>query len=321
MSNLNEKIGQMGLVPVVVFNKVEDALPTAEAMIKGGLPLMEITLRTDAGLPSIKAIKDAFPEVVLGAGTVLSVEQAKASVEAGAEFIVSPGFNDDVVRWCIDNDILVTPGCVTPTEIEHALSFGLNVLKFFPASLYGGINGCKALYGPYRMIKFVPTGGVSLSNLSEYADKDYIHAIGGGWLASPADIAAGNFDKIAETIKESITILLGFELAHVGVNTDGKDSALTISEELDAMFGMGVKKGNSSSFVGSGFEIMNGQGIVGDNGHIAIKTNSIDRAIYYLEKRGYAINMLIKPAEKNGKKIAVYLEKQIGGFGIHLLQK
>jgi 2-dehydro-3-deoxyphosphogluconate aldolase/(4S)-4-hydroxy-2-oxoglutarate aldolase len=319
MSTTNEKIGQLGLVPVVVFDKVEDALPTAAAMIKGGLPIMEVTLRTEAGLPSIKAIKDAYPEIIMGAGTVLSVEQAKASVEAGAEFIVSPGFNDEVVSWCKENDILITPGCVTPTEIEHALSFGLNVLKFFPASLYGGINGCKALYGPYRMVKFVPTGGVSLSNLSDYADKNFVHAIGGGWLANPADIAAGNFDKITATIQQSIDVLLGFEVVHVGVNTDGKSTALAIADELDALFNMGVKNGNSSNFVGTGFEILNST-YIGDNGHIAIRTNSIDRALYYLEKRGYTFDMSTL-VEKNGKKIAVYLNKQIGGFGIHLLQK
>jgi 2-dehydro-3-deoxyphosphogluconate aldolase/(4S)-4-hydroxy-2-oxoglutarate aldolase len=209
---VSEKIGLLGLVPVIVFNNEEEALPTAKALIEAGLPIMEITLRTKQGLPAIKAIKEKYPEILMGAGTVLSVEQAKAAVDAGAEFIVSPGFNDDVVSWCIDNDIAVTPGCVTPTEIEHALKFGLNVLKFFPASIYGGIKGCKALYGPYRMIKFIPTGGVNLSTLSEYADKEFIHAIGGGWLCSGSDVASGNYTNITKTVKDSIDVLLGFEL-------------------------------------------------------------------------------------------------------------
>jgi 2-dehydro-3-deoxyphosphogluconate aldolase/(4S)-4-hydroxy-2-oxoglutarate aldolase len=148
----------------------------------------------------------------LGAGTVLSADQAKAAVDAGAQFIVSPGFNDEVVGWCIKNDVAVTPGCVTPTEIEHALSFGLNVLKFFPASIYGGIKGCKALYGPYRMVKFIPTGGVNLNTLAEYADKNYIHAIGGGWLCSSKDISNKDYESIKKTVKASIDILLGFEL-------------------------------------------------------------------------------------------------------------
>lgn len=212
---LSEKLGNIGLVPVVVFDKVEYALPTAKAMIEGGLPLMEVTLRTDAALESMKLIKENYPEIILGAGTVLSVEQAKAAVDAGCEFIVSPGFSDDVVQYCIDNDILVTPGCVTPTEIEHALRFGINIVKFFPASIYGGMKACKALHGPYRMVKFVPTGGVNLDNLSEYADKDFIHAIGGGWLCSTKDIAEENFENISQTIKQSIDVLLGFELDKV----------------------------------------------------------------------------------------------------------
>ncbi len=213
---VSEKIGLLGLVPVIVFNDVDDAVPTAKALVEARLPIMEITLRTEQGLPAIAAIKKECPEVLLGAGTVLSVEQAKSAVEAGAEFIVSPGFNDDVVSWCIENDVAVTPGCVTPTEIEHALSFGLNVLKFFPASIYGGIKGCKVLYGPYRMIKFIPTGGVDLSSLNEYADKEYIHAIGGGWLCSAKDIATKNYANITQTAKDSIDVLLGFQLQSAG---------------------------------------------------------------------------------------------------------
>jgi len=212
MSDVTKKIGLMGLVPVVVIDDEKDALKTAKAMIDGGLPIMEITLRTDAGLPSIRKISKEYPQILMGAGTVLSVEMAKAAVDAGAQFIVSPGFNDDVVSWCIDNDIAITPGCVTPTEIEHALSFGINILKFFPANVYGGINGCKALYGPYRMVKFVPTGGVSLKNLREFVDKEYIHAVGGGWLCKSADIASGNFENISNVVRESIDVLLGFKL-------------------------------------------------------------------------------------------------------------
>lgn len=216
--DLSKRIGSIGLVPVIVLDKVEYAIPTAKALLDGGLPLMEITLRTDAAIESIKIIKETYPEVILGAGTVLSVEQAKEAIDAGCEFIVSPGFNDDVVRYCIDNDILCTPGCVTPTEIEHALKFGIKNLKFFPASIYGGVNGCKALHGPYRMVKFIPTGGVNIKNLSEYADKEYIHAIGGGWLCSAKDMADGLFSNISTTVKKSIDILLGFELDAVGTS-------------------------------------------------------------------------------------------------------
>jgi len=317
--NLSTKLGNIGLVPVVVFDKVEYALPTAKALMDGGLPVMEITLRTDAAIESMKLIKEKYPEIILGAGTVLSIEQAKAAVDAGCEFIVSPGFNDDVVKYCIDNDILITPGCVTPTEIEHALGFGINTLKFFPASIYGGMKACKALHGPYRMVKFVPTGGVNLSNLAEYANKDFIHAIGGGWLCSSKDMADGNFTNITNNAKKSIDVLLGFELAHVGINMDNKEVSLELANKLSDAFSINVKQGNSSNFAGTFFEVMNKQ-FKGKNGHIAIRTNSIDRAVYYLDKRGYKADMS-SLVEKNGKKIALYLENEFGGFAVHLLQK
>ena len=319
MAKLNEKLGNIGLVPVVVFDRVEYALPTAKALIDGGLPVMEVTLRTDAAIDSMKLIKEKYPEIILGAGTVLSVEQAKKAIDAGCEFIVSPGFNDDVVKYCIDNDILVTPGCVTPTEIEHALGYGLNILKFFPASIYGGMKACKALHGPYRMVKFVPTGGVSLDNLTEYADKDFIHAIGGGWLCSTKDMAEGNFENITATVKKSIEVLLGFELAHIGINMDNENASFELANKITDAFGINLKQGNSSNFAGDIFEVMKAK-FRGENGHIAIKTNNIDRAVYYLKKRGYKADES-SLVEKNGKKIAIYLEDEFGGFAVHLLKK
>ncbi len=319
MSNLHKKLGNIGLIPVVVFEKSEYAIPTAKALIDGGLTVMEVTLRTDAAIESMKLIKENYPEIILGAGTVLSVEQAKAAIDAGCEFIVSPGFNDEVVKYCLDNDIEVTPGCVTPTEIDHALSFGIKTLKFFPASVYGGLAGCKALYGPYRMVKFVPTGGVSIANLAEYADKSYIHAIGGGWLCSAKDMADGNFENITKTVKQSIDVLLGFELAHVGINTDSGEISLQIADELSKAFNLNLKQGNSSNFAGSMIEVMKTQ-FRGEKGHIAIKCNNIDRAIYYLEQRGFSADKT-SMVEKDGKKIAVYLQSEFGGFAVHLLQK
>lgn len=306
-----EEIGLIGLVPVVVFDSMEHVTETAKAMIEGGLPIMEITLRTEHGLPAIKKISEEYPGILLGAGTVLKLQQAKDAVKAGAKFIVSPGLNDEIVKWCMDNDILITPGAVTPTEIEHALSLRLNIIKFFPANVYGGVNGCKALYGPYRMIKFVPTGGVSLKNLSEFADKKYIHAIGGGWLCSKADINAGDFKKVVQTVKDSISVLLGFEVIHNGTN-------IVSHNELNTLFGLGVKQNTNSEYA-KGFE-MPKEKAIGEKGYIMVMTNNIDRAIYYLDKRGYNVD-LTTLKEKNGNKIAVYLESRIDAFGIYLLQK
>lgn len=319
MSDVLKRIGNMGLVPVVVIDDAELAAPTAKALLDGGLEIMEITMRTEQGIPAIKKVKEAYPQMLIGAGTVLSMEKAKEAVEAGAEFIVAPGFNPELVEWCKEANIAITPGCVTPTEIDRAIRCGLTVLKFFPANIYGGINGCKALYGPYRMVKFIPTGGVSNDNLSDFADKPYIHAIGGSWLCKTADINNKNFSKITQIVKDSIDILLGFELAHIGINADSEEESLATAEMFSDTFGFNLKKGNSSNFSGTGIEINKSKGL-GTMGHIAIKTNSIDRAVYYLEKKGYKVDWSTKKA-KGQKTIAVYMEKEIGGFAVHLLQK
>jgi len=191
-----KRLGTCGIVPVVVLDKVEDAVPTANALLAGGVDVMEITLRTEAGLGSIRQVAEQCPEVLVGAGTVITLDQCKQAVDAGARFIVSPGFNPAVVEWCVANNISVTPGCVTPTEITMALALGVNVLKFFPADVYGGLSAMKALAGPFGGVKFVPTGGISDKNLAEYVSAPFIHAVGGSWLCAKGDIASGNFEKI-----------------------------------------------------------------------------------------------------------------------------
>lgn len=167
--NVLERIGNIGIVPVVVIEDAQHVLPTADALIKGGIGVMEITLRTKAGLASIEKAAAERPDMLVGAGTVLTLEQCKVCVQAGAKFIVSPGFDYNMVKWCVDNGVAVTPGCVTPTEVMQALSLGVDVLKFFPANVYGGLTAMKALSGPFGSVKFIPTGGVNGDNIGEYA--------------------------------------------------------------------------------------------------------------------------------------------------------
>ena len=187
-----------GVVPVVVLDDAKDAVPTAKAMCAGGIDVMEITFRTAAAPDSIRAVAAEVPEMLVGAGTVVNLEQCKLAVECGAKFIVSPGFDQEVVDWCVANGVAVCPGCVTPTEIMMGIKAGLTVLKFFPANIYGGLKAIKALGGPFTTMKFIPTGGVSEANLAEFAADPKIHAVGGSWICPKADIAAGNFDKITE---------------------------------------------------------------------------------------------------------------------------
>lgn len=319
--NVLERIGNSGLVPVVVIENVEDAVPAAKALMDAGVNVMEITMRTDAGIQAIANVREAYPEMLVGAGTILSLEKAEEAVNAGAQFIVSPGFNPIVVNWCIDHDIPITPGCVTPTEIEQALSYGLKVLKFFPASVYGGVKGCKALNGPYKSadVKFIPTGGVNNDNLAGYADKPFIHAIGGGWLCNTKDITNHNFKNIADTASKAVDILLGFELAHIGINGENNEESLQIVKEFQESFNLSPKYGNSSNFAGSGIEVMKKVGL-GKCGHIAIRTNNVQRAIHYLKTRGFEV-LKDTAKYKENKIIAIYLKKEIGNFAIHLLQK
>ena len=191
------------VVPVVVLDKAEDAIPTAKAMAAGGVDTMEITFRTACAPEAIKAVAENCPEVCVGAGTIINVEQAKLAVEMGAKFIVSPGFSDEVVGWCVENGIPVAPGCAAPTEIMGALKHGLKMVKFFPANVYGGLNAMKNLAGPFVGLKFLPTGGVNASNIKEYIDAPFIHAVGGSWVCPKADIAAGNWEKITELCIEA----------------------------------------------------------------------------------------------------------------------
>lgn len=198
-----ESMKQSVIVPVVVIGDVKDAVPAAEALLAGGINVMEITLRTAAALESIRTVAKECPDMVVGAGTVLNATQAKDVVDAGAKFIVSPGFDEETVKWCIEKEINVTPGCVTPTEIMAARKLGLRVVKFFPANVYGGLNAIKNLAAPFTDMQFIPTGGVNTENIAEFTASPAIFAVGGSWVCKAADIAQGNFDKITQLCKEA----------------------------------------------------------------------------------------------------------------------
>ena len=214
---VSERMSNAGLVPGGGLENAADAVPTARALLAGGVDVMEITFRTAAAEDSIRAVAQECDEMVVGAGTVVTLEQCRRAVDAGAQFIVSPGYDDEVVAWCVEHDVTIVPGCVTPTEIMAAMKLGLNVVKFFPAGVYGGLSAMKALSGPFGGIKFIPTGGVNTQNIGEFIAAPFIHAVGGSWVCPKADIAAGNFEKITELCKQARSAALGFEVAHIGV--------------------------------------------------------------------------------------------------------
>lgn len=198
------EINKTGIVPVVVIENAEDAVPTARALLAGGINFMEITFRTSCCLEAISEVSKNVPEMIVGAGTVLYKNQCEDAIKAGAKFIVSPGFNSQLVNWCVANGITVCPGCVTPTEIMSALSLGVTTVKFFPANIYGGLKAIKALSAPFTQVKFLPTGGIDAQNMSEYIKEPFIEAVGGSWVCTKMDIKNHEFEKITELSKQAI---------------------------------------------------------------------------------------------------------------------
>ena len=198
-----ERLANSIIVPVVVLDDVKDAVPTANAMAAGGVDVMEITFRTACAAEAIKAVSKNCPNVLVGAGTIINIEQCKLAVEMGAKFIVSPGFDEELVKWCIEHNIAVCPGCVTPTEIMAAMKLGLKVVKYFPTNVYGGLKALKALSAPFAGMKFITTSGISTENIKDFVSAPFVHAVGGSWVCPKEDIASGNFEKITQLCKEA----------------------------------------------------------------------------------------------------------------------
>ena len=206
MKTLEERFYDYAVVPVVVLNDADDAVPLADALIKGGLPCAEVTFRTDAAEESIRRICESFPDMLVGAGTVLTTKQVERAHKAGAKFIVSPGFDPEIIDYCISIGLPVLPGCITPSEIAQAVKRGLKVVKFFPAEQSGGVAMIKAMAAPYSMVKFMPTGGISTKNLADYLSCDKILCCGGSWMVKEDLIKSGSFDKITDMTREATAL-------------------------------------------------------------------------------------------------------------------
>lgn len=320
MNDILKKIGDLGIVPVVKIDNATDAVPLGKALIEGGLPLAEITFRTDAAAEAISNISKAFPEMLVGAGTILNVKQAQSAITAGAKFMVSPGFNPVIVEFCIKKGLPITPGCSNPTDIEMALGFELEVVKFFPAEAFGGLNTLKAISAPYSMIKFIPTGGINAKNIVDYLNFNKVLACGGSWMVKDELIKKGDFAEITRLTREAVNLIMGFDLAHIDINMPDADSSLSVTKKFYQIFNLTLKEGNNSNFAGTGIEVNKSIGL-GKNGHIAIKTNSIPRAIAYLERNGFRVDMTTVKRPASEPIVSVYMKEEIGGFTVHLLQK
>lgn len=278
MNKVIEELGKIGIVPVIALDDAKDAEPLAKALIEGGLPCAEVTFRTAAAEESIRIMADKFPELIVGAGTVLTPEQADRAMNAGAKFIVSPGLNPKVVKHCIDKGYPIVPGTSNPSDVETAIELGLDVVKFFPAEAAGGLKMIKAMSAPYTNMKFMPTGGINADNLKSYLDFNKIVCCGGSWMVKKDMVAAGDFEGIKNLTTQAVDTMLGFEVRHVGVNLTSGEEAEELADTFNKMFSFEKKVGNSSVFSGTGFELMKKQGR-GTHGHIAIATNYIESRI------------------------------------------
>ncbi len=319
MNDIFKRIEELGFVPVVKVDKPQDAVSLGKALLIGDLPVAEITFRTFAAEDAIKALTEELPELLVGAGTVLTIEQVQKAVSAGAKFIVAPGFNTKVVDYCLENNIPITPGVNSPTQIEIALEKGLKIVKFFPAEASGGLALLKAMSGPFSEINFIPTGGIEQNNLLSYLAHPQVIACGGSWMVKSDLVSSQDFERITELTREAVSTMLGFQLAHLGINEENQEKALSSANLLSGHFYFNIKEGNSSIFAGTGFEVMK-ERYLGEHGHIAIATNSINRAIAYLKRKGISI-LPDTAKESEGKLKAVYLDMDISGFAVHLIQR
>jgi len=317
MKDVYQRIYETGIIPVIKINDAKDAAPLAKALIDGGLPAAEITFRTAAAADAIKAIHEAYPDMLIGAGTVLTPEQADTAVACGADFIVSPGFNPTVVKHCISKGITIIPGISSPSEIEAALELGLNTVKFFPAEAAGGLPMLKAMAAPYGQVKFMPTGGLNEKNILSYLEFNKIVACGGSFMVKEEYIENGEFDKIRELTENAVKLMLGFTLKHVGINAECENCAKNIADMFN-IFGFATKVGNSSVFAGKEIEVMKNGGR-GKNGHIAIGTNNVERAEAYLKSKGYTFIEDSRVKDDKGFTKALYFDADFGGFAVHLV--
>ncbi len=317
MNEIIKEIGKIGIVPVVKLDNAKDALPLAKALINGGLPCAEVTFRTDAAEEAISRISKAYPEMLVGAGTVLTTDQVDRAVAAGAKFIVTPGFNAKIVKYCVDRNIPITPGCPTSSDIEAAIELGLDVVKFFPAENLGGIKMIKALAAPYVGVKFMPTGGINAGNINNYLDCDKIVACGGSWMVKDTLINEGRFDDIERLTKEAVASMLGFKLAHVAVNCGDEKQAKAVADMFTKAFNFSQREIPVSYFCTDEIEVMKNSDR-GTMGHIAIKTNYVDKAVAYLERQGIELDYDSARYDEKGKMNFIYLKEEFGGFAVHL---
>jgi len=334
---MNKKIELLGLIPVIKIRNAQEAVPLGKALLKGGIHAAEICFRVnpdvedrDAALQDIAdgiaALRQAYPDMLVGAGTVINSKLAEKAILAGAQFIVAPGFNPDTVDFCIKKNIPIYPGVNCASEIEQALARDLTLVKFFPVDAAGGVKTLETYKKAFPVLKFMPSGGINAKNVGEYMQCDAVAAVGGSWMVSSELIEAQKWEEIAELSDTAEKAMIGFEFAHLGINYANQEDCKKGVEDF-SVFGFKGREIPISWFCGNNdiesLELMKENG-PGKNGHIGILVYSIERAIEYLKLFGYSlVPESIKWCGKSEKSAIffAYLNKDISGFAIHLKRK
>lgn len=318
--NIFERVENIGVIPVINITDLEVAKPLCKTLIENGIDVIEVTLRNENSLEAVRIIRKEFPEIGIAAGTILSLEQAKEAITAGAEGLVMPGYDDEIIDYAIQNNIPVLPGCVTAADIQKAYKKGIRLFKFFPSEHCGGIPAMKFLVAPFKGIKFVTTGGINFDNLGEYLSNDFIAACGGSFMADAKTLKAKDFKKIAELCKKCVDISLGFKLAHIGINHKDKESADKTADFIASVLGFNTRECTTATFAGDVAECMHNYNL-GKVGHIGFSTNSIKRAMAYLESKGIELDEKGIKRNEKGEITCVYLKENIAGFALHIVQR
>ena len=311
MNNVIKELSLYGIVPVIKIERLEDAPALAKALCAGGLPVAEVTFRTACAKEAIKAMKEACPEMIIGAGTVLNAAQVDQAIEAGSEFIVSPGLNPKTVKYCLERNIAILPGCANPSDMEQALELGLEVVKFFPAEANGGLAAIKAMAAPYVDLKFMPTGGINPTNLTDYLAFDKIIACGGTWMVVDELVKQQKWDEITNLTAQAVKTMLDLKIHHIalGDNDHGKQLASLLNQPHLETF--------SASTMVDQVEFMFDHN-PGTLHHLCLSTKNIERAIFFLEKQGYTFDQTTIRYNSKNKIEFIYFNELISGCKCHL---
>lgn len=319
MDALMQELSNIGIVPVVAIDDVRKAVPLAKALVAGGLPAAEVTFRTDAAEAAMRAIAAEVPELLLGAGTVVTKQQVDRAIDAGAKFVVSPGFHPEVTKYALHRGAKIIPGTATPGEMEQAMALGIDVVKFFPAEQNGGVSKLKAIAGPYRDLKWMPTGGIHTKNMMDYLNFNRIVCCGGTWMAKKELLDEEDWEAVTSICNQAVKTMLGIELAHIGIQVEDSATAERTAKMICELLMLEYGRDEKTYYAGSAVQFMR-YCEKGQKRHIAFSTNSVERAIYHLSRRGASFLEESRITDENGTK-QISLDCEIDGFAIHLCRK